>query len=148
MSVYIRYDCTIFISASSFHLACTPVVFELLGLTLEEFANICLYSVIKGFLEPTASEWQTPLALERAGSLMGKLLAINLDKLFHFAPTFFSQPVWISPFFCVCLSEYQAANCWAHRNVSEVLGLSEPHVFIWDHYSEFKVSLQKKSWLW
>lgn len=45
---------------------------QLHGVGLQEFACICLYNVIKGFLGPTASESQTPLA-RRARRLIGNL---------------------------------------------------------------------------
>lgn len=57
---------------------------QLHGIELQEFASICLYNVIKGFLGPVASEWQTPLAW-RAKCLIGNLLANR--KLIHLVAT-------------------------------------------------------------
>lgn len=103
---------------------------QLHGIGLQEFTCICLYNVIKGFLGPTASEWQTPLAW-RAGSLIANLLAINLGKLIHFvtdswAVTFERTRTLIS--FCMCLSWetwwcYEAVYCyWTYCSIGHTNG--------------------------
>lgn len=118
------------------HAVSGQCIVQLHSIRLQEFACICLYSVIKGFLGPEASEWQTPLALESRKLDRKSILNQFLEKLRHFLAIDVLAAertgICISLVLCMCQERqwccHQALFCRFNWNISKLLDslLSEP----------------------